>query len=190
MVSVVINLIGSPSVGKSTTAAKLLAELKARDLDVEMVQEIAKTWCLTGRAINKYDQYYLFGCECQNQSRLFGAVDFIVSDSSPILAAFYHNYYNGGDNSLVPACQEFYRKATTDNVKVINLLLPRKRKYVAKGRYQGAQEADKVATLLREWLDKEGFEYIELDCPDKDRLDYILDIIRREVGDFDGMSMV
>ena len=188
--TIVLNLIGAPSVGKSTTAAKLFGQLKAMDLSTEYSPEVVKTWCYEGKQVNKYDQYYLFGCECHNQSRLFGAVDIIISDSSPILAAFYNYYYNNGDNSLSPACKEFYRKAAGDNIKVINFYLPRKKKYVTKGRYQTEEQANEVSTKLQEWLQQEDYDYYYVDCPDKNRLDYILGKLRETTGDFDGMSMV
>ena len=190
MTLAVLNLIGAPAVGKSTTAAKLFGELKAMNLNVEYSPEVVKTWCYEGRQVNKYDQYYLFGCECHNQSRLFNSVDFIISDSSPILAAFYNYYYNKGDDSLSSACKEFYRKVSSDNIKVINLYLPRKKKYVAKGRYQTEEEANEVTTQLQNWLNSEGYEYTILDCAYKDRVGSILEIIRKEVGDFNGMAVV
>jgi nicotinamide riboside kinase len=190
MTLVVLNLIGAPSVGKSTTAAKLFGELKALNLNVEYSPEVVKSWVYEGKKVSKYDQYYLFGCECHNQSRLFNSVDFIISDSSPILAAFYNYYYNKGDNSLAPACKEFYRKIAEDNIKVISFFLPRKKKYVAKGRYQTQSEAEEVALQLKDWLDREGYDYYYVDCPDKDRLNVILDILREVTGDFNGMALV
>lgn len=190
MTRVVLNLVGAPSVGKSTTAAKLFGELKALNLNVEYSPEVVKTWCYEGKQVNKYDQYYLFGCECHNQSRLFNSVDIIISDSSPILAAFYNYYYNNGDNSLAPACEEFYRKVTEDGIKVLNFFLPRKKQYVTKGRYQTEQEANKVAEDLKTWLKKEGYDYIELECPDSERLDFVIGKLRELTGDFHGMSMV
>lgn len=190
MTLVVLNLVGAPSVGKSTTAAKLFGELKAMNLNVEYSPEVVKTWCYEGKQVNKYDQYYLFGCECHNQSRLFNSVDIIISDSSPILAAFYNYYYNNGDNSLAPACKEFYRKVTEDGIKVLNFYLPRKKKYVAKGRYQTQEQANLVNVKLQEWLQQEGYDYYYADCPDKDRLDFVIDKLKALTGDFHGMAMV
>ena len=40
--TLVINLFGGPGCGKSTTMARLFADLKARGYNVEMVSEFAK----------------------------------------------------------------------------------------------------------------------------------------------------
>ena len=187
--TLIVNFIGQPSSGKSTTAVRLYSKLKELDMNVEFSPEVVKTWCHTGQKVTKYDQYYLFGSEVYQQSRLFNSVDIIISDSSPILATFYNAYYNGGDSSLAPACKEFYRKVTEDGIRVLNFFLPRKKKYITKGRYQTQEEADHLAILLKEWLAKEGYSYIELDCPDKDRIDVVMEYVKKEVGDFNGMPM-
>ena len=188
MTAIVVNLIGAPSVGKSTTAAKLFGELKAMSLNAEYSPEVAKLWVYEHKKINKYGQYVLFGEEVRQQSRLFNEVDIVISDSSPILAAFYNYYYNK-ENSLSEACHGFYKKVEEDGIKVINFFLPRKKKYVAKGRYQTQEQADEVATLLREWLDKEGYSFIELDCPYKERINVVLEKLKEITGDFDGMAL-
>ena len=100
--SILINIVGASGVGKSTTAGKLFTRLKDMYLNVELVQEVVKLG-VTQKVTN--DQYYLFGSEIYQQSQLFNSVDFIISDSSPLLAAFYNFYYNNGDSSLSPACK-------------------------------------------------------------------------------------
>ena len=51
-------------------------------------------------------------------------------------------------------------------------------------------KADEVAEELREWLNREGYGYMTLDCPDKDRVDVIINRLREVTGDFNGMAMV
>lgn len=186
--SIVINLIGSPSVGKSTTAVKLFGELKAMGLSAEYSPEAAKLWVYEHKKINKYGQYVLFGEEVRQQSRLFNEVDIIISDSSPILAAFYNYYYNR-ENSLSEACHGFYKKLEEDGIQVVNFFLPRKKKYVAKGRYQTEEESNEVALMLREWLQQEGYPYIDLECSDKERVGVILEKLKEMTGDFNGMAV-
>ena len=118
--TLILNFLGQPSSGKTSLSVKLFAKLKELNLNVEYSPEVVKTWCYTGQKVTKYDQYYLFGSEVYQQSRLFNAVDIIISDSSPILASYYNYYYNKGDNSLSMACHEFYRKVAEDNIKVMN----------------------------------------------------------------------
>ena len=188
---IIVNVLGAPASGKSTAAAKLFSRLKELNFDCELIQEEAKLWCIEGKEIGKYGQFYLFGVECRNQSRLFSAVDIGISDSSPILAAFYNYYYsNKQDNSVAVTCKEFYRRAQADGVKVVNFLLPRRKKYVTKSRYQTEQESRLVEAQLQEWLDNEGYEYYYIDCPDTKRTETMLDVLKETTGDFNGMVMV
>ena len=189
--TIIVNFLGQPCSGKSTAAVKLYSELKELGINTEYSPEVVKVWCHTGQRVTKYDQYYLFGSEVYQQSRLFNSVDIIVSDSSPILATFYnYYYYNKEDNSLAFACKEFYKKVDEDGIKVLNFFLPRTREYITKGRYQTEQEADKLALDLREWLDTEGYPYYYLDCPDNERINVVMNKLKEMTGDFNGMSMV
>jgi hypothetical protein len=188
MTQVLIGFVGAPSCGKSTTAAKLFSRLKDMGLNVELVTEFCKTWAWDEREITPYSQFYFFGKQSYAESRLFNKVDYIVTDSPVLLSAFYQEYYNE-DSSLCPACHEFYRKVAEDNIIVLNFFLPRKKKYVARGRYQSEREADQVAELLQEWLSKENYPYKVLDCPDEERVDIVLGNLEEVVGGFDGISM-
>ena len=189
MTQVLIGFIGAPSCGKSTTAAKLFSRLKDNGLNVELVTEFCKTWAWDEREITPYSQFYFFGKQSYAESRLFNKVDYVVTDSPVLLSAFYQEYYNK-DSSLSPACKEFYRKVAEDKIKVMNFFLPRKKKYVAKGRYQTEEQANEVAVDLRNWLDSEGYEYEVLDCPDQERVDAVLKKLEEVTGGFNGMSMV
>lgn len=187
--TILINLLGAPSVGKSTTAGRLFAKLKGMDLNAEYVQEYVKQWVYIGRKVSPYDQFHLFGQEAHNQSHLFNKVDFIISDSPVMLTAFYHLYANG-DNALREVCKDFYDMAERlDNVKVLNFLLPRKKGYQNVGRYHTQEQADEIEHLLRCFLEVEAYSYEELTCPDEERVDKIMKCLS-EVGGFNGMAMV
>ena len=184
--AIVLNLLGQPSCGKTSTSAKLLAHLKELGIECEYCPEAAKTYLYDGKKINKYMQFGLFGSACTTQSRLFDSVDVIISDSSPVLAAFYEYFYNG-DNALSPACKEFYKKAKEDGIKVLNFFLPRKKRYNPKARYQTEEEATNVAIKLKEWLTWEGYDYIVLDCPDEERIKAIMGCLQEATSNFEGM---
>ena len=186
--TILINFLGSPSAGKSTTAGKLFTRLKDMDLNVEYVPEYVKSWAWDKRTISPYDQFYFFGKEAHNQSHLFNKVDFVISDSPVLLTAFYHLYYNG-DNALREICKDFYEMAEKlDNVKVLNFFLPRKKKYQTKGRYQTEEQANDVARLLKAFLTVENYPYIELDCADKDRVDCIVEELSKVTNNFEGLG--
>lgn len=186
--TILVNFIGQPSSGKTSLSAKLFARLKEMNLNVEYSPEYVKSWCYENKRVDKYGQYTIFGEEVRQQSRLFNVVDIAISDSPVMLTGFYNFYYNG-DNSLSGACHGFYKKAEEDKVQVVNFFLPRKKKYVAKGRYQTQEEADALAFQLKEWLNKEGYEYAVLECPDKERINVVIEKLKEMTGDFDGMVM-
>lgn len=187
--TVLINMLGCPSSGKTSLSAKLFAQLKAMDLNAEYTSEYVKGWAWEGKKVGPFDQFYIFGKETHNQSRLFDKVDFIISDSPVMLTAFYHYYYNG-NTALNEVCHNFYTLAEQAGVKVINFFLPRKKKYITKGRYQTEVQADQVARDLMDWLDTEKYPYEVLECPDKERINVVLERIKETVGDLEGMALV
>lgn len=177
--TVLINLLGSPSAGKSTAAGKLFSYLKDLNMNVEFVPEYVKSWAWDQRKISPYDQFYFFGKEAHNQSHLFNKVDFIISDSPVLLTAFYHMYYNK-ENALREICKNFYDMAERlDNVKVINFYLPRKKAYNSKGRYQTQEQADGIAELLKHFLEVECYPYIEVTCPDSERVEFMVNELKK-----------
>ena len=186
--TILINLLGSPSAGKSTAAGKLFSRLKDMYLNVEFVPEYVKSWAWDNREIKPYDQFYFFGKEAHNQSHLFNKVDFIISDSPVLLTAFYHLYYNK-DNALREICKDFYEMAERlDNVQVVNFFLPRKKKYIKRGRYQTEKQADEVAIVLKKFLEIECYDFIEVDCPDEKRTEFMVDKLRQMTNNFAGLT--
>ena len=175
--TILINFIGQPSSGKTSLSAKLFARLKELELDAEYVYEYVKGWAWEGKKIGKFDQFYIFGKETHNQSKLFNKVDYVISDSPVMLTAFYHFYYNG-DNALKEVCKDFYKLTDEAGVKVLNFYLPRKKKYNPKGRFQTQEQADQLAKDLLVWLDNEGYSYEVLDCSEEERVEIVLERIR------------
>ena len=185
--TVLINLLGSPSAGKSTAAGKLFSYLKDLNLNVEFVPEYVKSWAWDKRTISPYDQFYFFGKEAHNQSHLFNKVDFVISDSPVLLTAFYHLYYNN-DHALREVCKDFYEMAEKiDNVQVVNFFLPRKKKYNSKGRYQTQEQADAIAEMLKNYLKIDCYPYIEVDCKDSERVDFMVKELKKITNDFEGL---
>lgn len=184
--SILIGLAGQPSSGKSTLAARLFARLKDLGVSCELATEYCKGWVWDKREITPFSQYYFFGKQSYVESHLFHKVDFIISDSPTFLSAFY-NCYNNNDTSLNVACKKFYEKAEENGVTILNFLLPRKKKYNPKGRWQSEEQADEVARRLKDWLNEEEYSYTELTCSDADRIEVIMDELKRATNNFEGM---
>ena len=176
MGTVLINFLGQPGSGKSVLGTQLFSELKIRGFDVEFVNEFVKTWTYTGRKVNKFGQYYIFGMETENQSRLFNKVDYIIADSPVLLTSFYQQYYWGSYFLETPA-NEFYTFAEEEGVIVHNIFIDRKFKYNPKGRFQTEEESEEVRQQLLKFMDNNGYAYHHLKVPVKERINTILDIL-------------
>lgn len=82
-------LYGGPGTGKSTTAALLFGALKQEGINVELVHEVAKDFTWEDRTFALAHQPYLMSKQLRNYDRLYGKVDVIVTDTSPLLASIY-----------------------------------------------------------------------------------------------------
>lgn len=179
--SVLINIAGAPGVGKSTLAAKLFYKLKEMGLNAELALEYCKGYAIEKREITPYSELYFFGKQSHIESTLFHKTDYIVSDSPTYLAGMYEYIYHG-ENSLSEACKAFYRKADKDGIKILNFLLPMRKKYNPKGRFQNESQAREIDVSMREWMKQEGYNYELLSCPDSQRIDKIIERLK-EVAD-------
>ena len=178
MGTTVVQILGSPASGKSTAALGLCTELKCRGIDAIPSLEYIKPLIYKGIKITPYTQYHIFGHEIEQEASLFNKVSVVISDSSPLLACFYQWYYNK-NNTLREACRDFYRTAEEkDGVKFINFLLPHREEYSGSGRFQNKEESIEIEELLKNYLNEESYPYIESHCPDKHRIDMILQYLR------------
>ena len=88
----VINLVGSPGVGKTLMSCLVFAGLKMRHLKSEYVQEFAKTLVWQKRYEELYNQYYTTFEQYKMIKPLDNQVDYIVCDSGLIIGLFYNEY--------------------------------------------------------------------------------------------------
>lgn len=170
MNTVVINLFGAPSVGKSTVAAEIFAKLKASDESCELVREYVKIWAWENKPITPLDQIYLLGQQVRSEAMLYGKVKYIVTDSPILLVGAYQQLFFGGNyieaaaKAVINEAQEKY------NVKYLNFLLPRVTEYATDGRYHSLEDANKVENFLPNYLES----YIMVDVPANKRADFII----------------
>jgi nicotinamide riboside kinase len=86
---VTVVLYGGPGTGKSTTAAQVFALLKQRELNVEIVHEVAKDLTWEQRHVALSHQPYIAAKQMFRMDRLYGRVEGIVTDTSPLLGYIY-----------------------------------------------------------------------------------------------------
>jgi GTPase SAR1 family protein len=154
--SIIINLFGGPSSGKSTVASELFSVMKKRDYRVELTQEFPKVLAWDGNIESIKDQFYVTANQHRNISRLYGKVDYIIVDSPILLGLVYKNLYDSFSN--YPS--EFYDE-TYDNFivslfkkyKNINIYLKRLENiYENVGRYQDYEESLSIDKKIKELL--------------------------------------
>jgi len=170
----VINLLGAGAVGKSTTAAGIFYRLKQfHNVHCELIQEYVKTWAWQGKRPSKFDQLYLLGKQSQTESRLYGKVDYIITDSPIILSPFYEEMIQGVKISL-PAAKRFLSVAKESGIKHLYFFLERKTPYDSRGRYGQSKSNDVLQKRLPKFLKRNGIKFDYVKVPEKKRVDYIL----------------
>jgi hypothetical protein len=85
----IATLSSGPGAGKSTTAAALFSRFKQNGVNCEFVHEVAKDFTWENRQFALGHQAYLIAKQLRNYDRLYGQVDLIITDTSPLLAGIY-----------------------------------------------------------------------------------------------------
>lgn len=135
--TVLINLFGGPGVGKSTLALGLGYHLKLQGKEAAVIIEEAKPWALRGDPVPQLEVCWR---QYDAESRYYGLVDYIITDSPLELQAFYHWHRTGWDcyKDLVISLQRH------KDVAIRNLWVERMVMYVGTGRFETASEAREI----------------------------------------------
>ena len=142
--AIVVNLFAGPGVGKSTTAARIFAELKMHGVNCEMALEFAKdkVWEESFKTMD--DQIYIFGKQFHKIWRLKDKVDVIICDSPLPISIVYDKENSETFHTLI---MEQFNKF--DNY---NVLLTRSGEYQKEGRVQTEEEAKGVDEIVKKML--------------------------------------
>ena len=147
----VINLFAGPGAGKSTTAAGLFFEMKARGYSVELVTEYAKDKVYEGHLGCLEDQIYIFGKQQRRICRLVDHVEWAITDSPIPISILYNKDLSESFNTLVMETFSWY-----DNY---NFYIERCKPYVKTGRTQEEHEARELDQKMLSILDKYTLPY-------------------------------
>jgi nicotinamide riboside kinase len=155
----VINLVGSPSSGKSLMSALLFAELKMMHKTAEYVQEYAKMLVWQGRLDELANQYNVTSEQYKMIKSVDGKVDYICTDSPLVLGLFYNRYHpeNVCDISKTEK-MILKRMSEFDNVYIF-IEKNEKYPYETQGRIHNEQESQEIAIKLKELLNELGIPY-------------------------------
>ena len=168
---IIIDLIGQPSAGKSSTAAGLFYRLKLMGCVCELVPEYAKDLVWSRREHQLADQLYVFAKQRDRLERLRGQVHYVVTDSPLRLSHFYGAHFCERYPSFSALVKEVDASFTHASV-----FLRRTKPYSAVGRTQTQSQADAVGVRLAELF----VDRCELDLPgDEAAIDHIINHLTR-----------
>ena len=150
---ILVNLFGVPSAGKSTGAAYIFSQLKARGINAELVTEFAKDKVWEGNDVVLANQLYIFGKQYHRISRCQDKVAVVVTDSPLLLSIFYNrNTLFGKEfNEMISKVFHSYNS--------LNYLLLRDKPYNPIGRLQTEEESNALNEPLTEFLEKFNVSY-------------------------------
>ena len=139
----IVNLVGGPSVGKSTCAAYLYYLFKKNGKRAELVRECVKDWLYDGKSVGSFDQLYFLGEGIRRETVLYNKVDYVISDSPVLLNLAYARKYCSKNvvNSVEMMINAFYKQAQDKGHVHVNAILRRVHKYVSEDRYESESQA-------------------------------------------------
>jgi nicotinamide riboside kinase len=175
METMVINLFGGPGCGKSTTMARLFADLKSMGMNVEMVSEFAKDLVYEMRQETMKDELYIFAKQHHRMFRVNGKVDVIITDRPLLLTNVYVSLYLPDDeysNDLKRLV-----RTTFNTFYNINIVLNREGiEYKdGEGRSQNLEESKHIddLTLKELCMCRESYRMVPT-CKYEDILEHVL----------------
>ena len=170
--TIVVNLFGEPSAGKSTAAMDITARLKRAGINAEYVSEFAKDKVYEQNPEVFKHQEYIFGKQSFKMGRVRDKVQVIVVDSPLILSIIYNqNEYLGEafDQVVMDIFNSYKNK---------NYLLVRKHDYEVSGRFQNESEANKVREQIVSELNKLNIPYKTATSSEEDCKKIVNEIVK------------
>lgn len=174
--TVVINLYGGPSVGKSTLSADVYAKLKLQAKSCELAGEYVKGWVHNGLTVREWDQIYILGKQIRNESLIYNKVEYIIADSPIMLVPFYEQFLFNHE-IVKPAAVNFIKYAEKKGVTYINFWLERPDVFEKEGRYQDLTQSIEIDVKMRAWVEDQGIKLINLPKSHNDRMNILFEAL-------------
>jgi GTPase Era involved in 16S rRNA processing len=157
----VLNLVGGPGTGKSTTMAGTFFELKSRGITAEMAPEWfkGKVWEGTAEKLVT-DQLYITAKQNHELHRLMNTgVEVVITDCPLLLGIVY------GENET-----SIFKKLVVDYFDRYNntvVFLNRVKSYDPNGRMQTHEQAQGIDVKVKDIMNFLGIPFLEVDaCPE------------------------
>jgi hypothetical protein len=174
-----INLFSGPGVGKTSIASGLLYQLKKRHISCDAPYEFPKVlaWDENHSAIK--DQLYVIANQHRGIVKSWGKVDYIILDSPILLSLVYKNYYDKDDYPSNLYKESFDKMVLDIHLQYNNLNILLKRGngvHNEKERYQNLEQSIDLDNRIKNILDINKLEYIEIEVND-DTVNNILKLL-------------
>lgn len=153
-----INLYGSSGCGKSTTSSMIFYELKKMQYNIELITEYIKLWTYIPRKPISWDGYYVQAKQITREDIILrGGIDLVVSDS-PLLMQYFYAWYHKDPcaKSMLQACKDFEKQYSSINIFIQR---PKDIPYNNKGRYETAEESEKISKIMKSFLLKNKISF-------------------------------
>lgn len=172
MKNLVINLVGGPGCGKSTTMAGVFFYLKKRGYNCEMATEYTKdkVWEEDYRAMD--DQMYIIGKQFHRISRLVDKVDIVIMDTSLLSSIIYDK--NKSD-ALRNLCIEAYNKF---NNLVVFIERDNNAEYQEEGRREDLQQSLAIDEAYIKLLTELGVPFLKV--KNDDSVPFIIEKLKED----------
>jgi predicted ATPase len=144
--TLVINLIGGPGAGKSTTSAGLFFLMKIAGYKVELVTEYAKELSYDENWNDLKKQLHVLAEQERRQRRLLGKVDYIITDA-PLLTGMAYVSDPRDRHAVEQSAKSLF--ASYNNV---NFVINRVEPYAEYGRNQSECEARLLDIVLTQGI--------------------------------------
>lgn len=172
MKTIVINLFGEPSAGKSTAAMDITSRLKRKGINAEYVSEFAKDKVYENNGEVFKHQEYLFGKQSFKMGRVKDKVQVMVVDSPLILCIIYNNDHILGEDFNKTVLNVF------NSYENRNYLLTRRHTYENEGRFQNAEEALAVRNRIISKLQELNISYSISSSSEEDCEEIVNNIVK------------
>lgn len=148
----IINLLGGPGSGKSTTAAGLFYRLKLIEHKAELVTEYAKDLTYEKRFMTLENQIYVFAKQLHRIDRVKDQVDYVITDSPILLSCIY-------DKGILPASFEQLVIDMWKRDDNVIFYMNRPVVYQEYGRNHSYEQAVKVDGFTKLFIEKHNLDY-------------------------------
>lgn len=157
--TLMVNLLGGPGSGKSTTAAGVFYLLKTRGVNCEYIQEYAKDKTWAGEEFVLGCQPYITAKQLFRQHRLIGKVDVAITDAPLINGLVYPGAYVDGffEEWLLNTFSKF------DNLNIFLRRNLSNHPYNTAGRSQTLDESQQIDGKIWGILKSERINFTELE---------------------------